>query len=168
MPAVTVFSKPNGEPMASTHSPTLICAGSPSFTTGRPLASIFTTAMSVALSAPTTLPLNSRRSMRRTRTSSAPSTTCALVRMVPSASTMKPEPMPWRGCCGNCGIRRRSSSGRFSRPSGALAPGFGAEEEVMLTTAPLFASAIAAKSGSVWTAAAAGGAAVADAAAVAG
>ena len=37
MPAVTVFSKPNGEPMASTHSPTLICAGSPSFTDGQAL-----------------------------------------------------------------------------------------------------------------------------------
>src|SRR5256885_1514911 len=43
MPAVTVFSKPNGEPMASTQSPTRAFAGSPSLTAGRPFASIFTT-----------------------------------------------------------------------------------------------------------------------------
>jgi hypothetical protein len=61
-----------------------------------------TTAMSVALSAPTTLPLNSRRSDRRTRTSSAPSTTCAFVSTMPFASTMKPEPMPRDGVCGAC------------------------------------------------------------------
>src|SRR5438105_277897 len=102
MPAVAVFSKPNGEPIASTHSPTRSLAGSPSFTAGRPLASIFTTAMSLGWSTPSTLPLNSRRSDRRTRTSSAPSTTCALVRITPSDSTMKPEPMPWRGTCGTC------------------------------------------------------------------
>ena len=29
MPAVTVFSKPNGEPIATTHSPTLSLVGSP-------------------------------------------------------------------------------------------------------------------------------------------
>ncbi len=112
MPAVTVFSKPKGEPIATTHSPTRLFAGSPSFTVGRFFASIFTTAMSVVWSSPATLPLNSRRSESFTRTSSAPSTTCALVRMVPFASTMKPEPMP---CCGIGGVcpsmpkRRRNS-----------------------------------------------------------
>jgi hypothetical protein len=34
-PAVTVFSKPKGEPMASTHSPTLRSAMRPNLTTGR-------------------------------------------------------------------------------------------------------------------------------------
>ena len=34
MPAVTVFSKPNGEPIATTHSPTRRRVGSPNFTAG--------------------------------------------------------------------------------------------------------------------------------------
>jgi len=40
---------------------------------------------------------NSRRSASRTVTSFAPSTTCALVRMMPSGFTMKPEPRPRTG-----------------------------------------------------------------------
>ena len=36
MPAVALFSKPNGEPIASTHSPDLAASSeSPSFTVGR-------------------------------------------------------------------------------------------------------------------------------------
>ena len=81
MPAVALFSKPNGEPMASTHSPGLELRGSPSFTIGRFLASILITATSVRSSAPMTLAGNSRRSVRRTVTSSAFATTCVLVRM---------------------------------------------------------------------------------------
>ena len=81
MPAVTVFSKPNGEPIATTHSPTLSLFGSPKRTAGRPVASILITAMSVRRSAPITLALNSRLSVKRTLISSAPSMTCALVRM---------------------------------------------------------------------------------------
>ena len=81
MPAVTVFSKPNGEPIATTHSPTLSLVGSPKRTAGRPVASILITAMSVRRSAPITLALNSRLSVKRTVISSAPSTTWALVRM---------------------------------------------------------------------------------------
>ena len=79
MPAVTVFSSPNGEPIAMTHSPTLRRFTSPIFTVGSPLASIFTSATSVRLSAPMILALNSRLSVSVTMTSSAPSTTCALV-----------------------------------------------------------------------------------------
>ena len=62
--------------------------------TGRSFASIFTTAMSVCLSVPRTLPLNSRLSVRRTMISSASSTTWAFVMMRPSAEMMKPEPVP--------------------------------------------------------------------------
>ena len=40
MPAVTVLSRPNGEPIAITHSPTLSLETSPMRTVGRPLASI--------------------------------------------------------------------------------------------------------------------------------
>ena len=79
MPAVTVLSSPKGEPMAITHSPTFSALTSPIFTAGRPVASIFTTATSVRLSAPMILALNSRLSVSVTMTSSAPSTTCALV-----------------------------------------------------------------------------------------
>ena len=63
MPAVTVFSRPNGEPIAITHSPTRSLLTSPIFTAGRPVASILTTATSVRLSAPMILALNSRLSV---------------------------------------------------------------------------------------------------------
>ena len=81
MPAVTELSKPNGEPIATTHSPTLALCESPIFTVGRFLPSILMSATSLCLSAPTTFALYSRRSVRRTITSSAWSTTSALVRM---------------------------------------------------------------------------------------
>ena len=81
MPAVTLFSNVNGEPMASTHSPGRSFDGSPSFTTGRFLPSILMTATSVRLSTPMTFAGYSRRSVMRTVTSSASATTCALVRM---------------------------------------------------------------------------------------
>ncbi|MBS1136080.1 MAG: putative serine protease MucD domain protein [Proteobacteria bacterium] len=79
MPAVTELSKPKGEPMATTHSPTRSLVGSPIRTAGRPVASILIRAMSVRLSAPMTLALNSRLSPSLTRISSADSTTWALV-----------------------------------------------------------------------------------------
>ena len=84
MPAVTVLSRPKGLPMAATHSPTLSWLESPIFSAGKSFASIFTTAISVCLSVPRTLPSNSRLSVRRTTILSAPSTTCAFVRMSPS------------------------------------------------------------------------------------
>jgi len=45
---VALFSKPKGEPMASTHCPGLMREGSPSFTIGRLLALILITATSGA------------------------------------------------------------------------------------------------------------------------
>ena len=60
MPAVTEFSKPNGEPMATTHSPTASDFGSPRVTTGRSVASIFRTATSLLASEPITRASNSR------------------------------------------------------------------------------------------------------------
>ena len=94
MPAVTVFSRPNGEPIAMTHSPTFSRDTSPIFTAGSPLASIFTTATSVRLSKPTRRALNSRLSVSVTSTSSAPSTTCAFVITKPSVLRMKSGPDP--------------------------------------------------------------------------
>src|SRR3981189_425504 len=78
MPAVTVLSKPKGEPIATTHSPTLSRFGSPIRTAGSPVASILISARSVRLSAPITRALNSRLSFRRTVISSAESATCAV------------------------------------------------------------------------------------------
>ena len=70
-----VLSSPNGWPIATTHSPTLSLFGSPMLTLVRPLASILISAVSVRLSEPITLALNSRLSESSTRTSSASSTT---------------------------------------------------------------------------------------------
>ena len=79
MPAVTVLSRPNGEPMAITHSPTFRRSTLPILTNGRPVASILSSATSVRWSLPMILALNSRLSVSVTVTSSAPSTTWALV-----------------------------------------------------------------------------------------
>src|ERR1700741_4807172 len=68
MPAVTEFWKPNGEPIAITHSPTLRPDGSPVRTYGRPRASILSTATSVRESTPTTFARDSRRAVLRTVT----------------------------------------------------------------------------------------------------
>ncbi|MDT4853307.1 hypothetical protein FQZ97_875680 [compost metagenome] len=95
--------------MASTHSPTCNWLTSPTLTTGRFLASIFITATSVCGSEPSTLALNSRRSVSFTVTSLASCTTCALVRMMPSLLTMKPEPSPRIGT---------SREGIWPRPPG--------------------------------------------------
>ena len=54
IPEVTVFSNPNGEPIATTHWPGLMREGSPSFTVGRLVALILITATSVRSSAPIT------------------------------------------------------------------------------------------------------------------
>jgi hypothetical protein len=81
MPAVTVLEKPNGEPIATTHSPTRVRPELPIFTTGSPVASTLITATSLRLSAPTTLAFSSLLSVKRTVISSAFSTTCALVTM---------------------------------------------------------------------------------------
>ncbi len=50
MPEVTLFSKPNGEPIATTASPTRSLSGSPMVTAGSLLALILITAMSVRVS----------------------------------------------------------------------------------------------------------------------
>ena len=77
IPCVTVnvrFS-PSGLPTASTHSPTRDASLSPNGAGVSPVASIFSTATSVAGSVPTTRAGNSRRSSSRTVTCVALSTT---------------------------------------------------------------------------------------------
>ena len=159
MPAVTVLLKPNGEPIAMTHSPTRSLRVSAILTTGRSLASTLMTATSLRVSAPITLAISSRRSLKRTVISSAFSTTCALVTMKPSAETTKPEPSPkgrngpWRGFWpgwpgsrgvgaprrpGGCwsGMKRRKNSKNGSSPRGRSCwVGAPAVRVLMLTTA---------------------------------
>ena len=127
MPAVTVFSKPNGEPIAITHSPTLRRFTSPIFTAGKPVASILITATSVRLSEPMILALNSRLSVKVTKTSSAPSTTCALVITKPSVLKMKPEPTPRGWSSRDSGTRRFGVLGSdFSALGSAFGSALGA------------------------------------------
>src|ERR1700738_1887160 len=167
MPAVALFSKPNGAPIASTHSPTLSPRESPSFTVGRSLAGILMIAMSDFGSTPTTLAVNSRRSVRRTVTSLAPWTTCALVMMTPSGRMMNPEPSPRIGC--GCGIWngwpwKKGANGLFG-PKGLLSLGSPLSSEfsspcelkdadtllttLMLTTAGPYFCTMGLKSGSM-------------------
>ena len=148
MPWVTVnvrFS-PSGLPTASTHSPTRAASLSPSGAGVSPVASIFSTATSVAGSVPTTRAGNSRRSSSRTVTRVAFSTTWLFVRTKPSAETMNPDPaeLPLRGAPGPLGppgiSKKRRSSGGSPGISGTLrcwslcATVLGACRAVMKTT----------------------------------
>src|SRR5690606_16841474 len=93
MPAVTEWSRPNGEPIAIAHCPGLSASELPMRSAGRPLASILSRATSDCSSLPTTLALNSRPSDSLTLTSLAPSTTWWLVSTSPSEEMMKPLPI---------------------------------------------------------------------------
>ena len=175
MPAVALFSKPNGAPIASTHSPTLSVRESPSFTVGRSLAAILMIAISDFGSTPTTLAVYSRRSVRRTVTSLAPSTTCALVMITPSGLMMNPEPSPRIGC--GCGIwngwPRKNGANGLLGPKGLLSLGLSLPSEfsspcefrdadilattLMLTTAGPYFCTMVLKSGSIVAGLAAGG-----------
>src|SRR5947208_2605360 len=170
MPAVALFSKPNGAPIASTHSPTLSERDSPSLTVGRSLAEIFRIAMSDLGSTPTTLAVYSRRSVRRTVTSLAPFTTCALVMITPSGRMMNPDPSPRIGCGAgiwkpNGGMPRKKGANGLLGPKGSfsLGPSFSSGfsspcelkdvgtlvTTLMLTTAGPYFCTMALKSGSV-------------------
>ncbi len=86
IPEVTVWSKPNGEPMARTQSPTRADALLP-FWSGRYwVESTLITATSDLGSVPTTLASNSSPSKNWTLISPAPSTTWLLVTMWPLSS----------------------------------------------------------------------------------
>src|SRR6267143_128963 len=179
MPAVTLFSKPNGAPIASTHSPTFSVRESPSFTVGRSLAPILMMAISDFGSTPTTLAVYSRRSVRRTVTSLAPLTTCALVMITPSGLMMNPEPSPRIGC--GCGIwngwPRKNGANGLLGPKGLLSLGLSLPSELsspcefrdadillttlMLTTAGPYFCTMVLKSGSIMAGLAAAGAGVA-------
>ena len=55
IPALTVWLRPNGLPMATTQSPTSMASESPSGSGWKPVAAMRMTAMSVGASVPTTL-----------------------------------------------------------------------------------------------------------------
>ena len=142
IPAVTVFSKPYGEPIATTHSPTFTSSAAGSFTVGRSFASIFSTATSLARSKPTTLALYSRLSVSFTVTTDASATTCALVRITPSGLMMKPDPRPRIGIslrgCGIPNWRKNCDNGSSgsARERSWEKPVFSSfEVTLMLTTA---------------------------------
>src|SRR5439155_1037952 len=94
IPAVTVACRPNGDPTASTQSPTWTRSESPTFAARNvPLpSSSRSTARSVFRSSPTTFALCLLPSSVITSMSVARSTTCALVRAIPLGSTMTPVP----------------------------------------------------------------------------
>src|SRR6478609_1346774 len=100
MPLVTVASRPNGDPMATTLSPTPRLADLPIVAGVRSeTPSALMTAVSVSGSVPRTCALALVPSSKDTvrLPASAPSTTWLLVRIVPSAVRMMPEPdaPPW-------------------------------------------------------------------------
>src|SRR5262245_576263 len=118
MPAVTVCCRPNGEPIASTQSPTLILSESPRVADGKLLPPCSrSTARSVRLSTPASLALNFFPSAVTASISVARSTTWALVSTVPDGSTMTPEPR-LRAGSGRSGVspknRRKNSSPKNS------------------------------------------------------
>ena len=96
MPVVTVRENPNGLPIAIAASPTRTLEESPngSGTSLASLGSTLRTARSFETSRPaTSASTKSLSSPKRTCTSCEPSTTWALVTIVPSLSTTKPEPV---------------------------------------------------------------------------
>src|SRR6266480_3210419 len=108
MPLVTVSSRPNGLPIATTGSPTCTLEESPRLTGWRidDGASTLITARSVDGSVPTTEALYVLPFQNRTETESAFSTTWSFVTMCPSESITNPEPWAWASwlpvgvCCG--------------------------------------------------------------------
>src|SRR5207244_6854809 len=75
-----------------------------------------------------TLAVYSRRSVRRTVTSLAPFTTCALVMMTPSGRMMNPDPSPRIGCGAgiwkpNGGMPRKKGANGLLGPKGSFSLG---------------------------------------------
>ena len=96
-PTVTVCSSPYGLPIATTHSPTSDLSESPISRTGRLVPSTLMMARSNVGSRPRIFASRFRPSDIVTVILSAPSTTWLLVRILPSAETMNPEPRPFIG-----------------------------------------------------------------------
>ena len=101
MPSVTVDSRPNGEPIATTAWPTLSSSDEPMVAGVRPETSLaWMTAVSVSESVPRTVASAVVPSLNWTLSvppPSASSTTWLFVRIWPSSLRMmpEPEPLPW-------------------------------------------------------------------------
>src|SRR5688572_933476 len=138
-PVVTVCESPNGLPMATTVSPINRSRAVPSAMEGsRASALMRSTARSVSASAPTSWASNSRPSTSVTRIRLPRWITCEFVRIVPSASTIVPEP---RLVCSERRGRASKKSRKNSSKNGSVAPGKGVRSITcvveMLTTAGL-------------------------------
>ncbi len=94
IPLVTVESRPNGLPTATTTWPTRSLSLSPRGRAVRLLDWMLTTAVSIEVSTPTTVPGVVEPSGSVTVTWLADPTTCPAVRIRPEVSTTKPEPRP--------------------------------------------------------------------------
>src|SRR5882724_1932084 len=150
MPAVTVACRPKGEPTAMTQSPTCIRSESPSRANlNWPLpSSSLSTARSVFLSRPTTFALCLPPSRVITSISVAFSTTCALVRAIPVASTITPEPRLRCGMRSGASPKNRRKKSSPKNSSNGVRPPPGRpplEKVLMLMTAGLMTSATPAK-----------------------
>jgi len=146
IPVVTVWSRPRGWPMATTHSPTSTASESPNRTWGRGLpASIFKTARSVLGSVPTTRASYRVPSASSTWTFEAPPTTWLLVRICPLGSVIIPVPSPrisrlyLRGAC--CGSWKKRKNGSPSKGSEGRRTSW-VRVTSMWTTAGMFSLAI--------------------------
>ena len=97
MPVVTVRSRPNGLPIATTASPTSTCVESASVSGVRAsgLASTLSRATSVDGSLPTSVAFSVSSFENRTSIEVAPSMTWKFVTTWPSLSSTKPEPSAW-------------------------------------------------------------------------
>ena len=127
MPAVTVPPSPNGLPMASTQSPTRRLSESPNGTAVSCVSpgSIFSTAISVFWSWPSTSATNVVSSASVTVISSAFSITWKFVTTMPASSMMNPDPSDearrWR--LSSPKLRKKSSNGEPGGNCGISADG---------------------------------------------
>src|SRR3989442_1068377 len=147
-PAVTVACRPNGDPTASTQSPTWTRSESPTFAARNvPLpSSSRSTARSVFRSSPTIFALCLLPSSVITSMSVARSTTCALVRAIPLGSTMTPEPRLRSGIRSGSSPKKRRKNSSPKNSSNGVRPWRPAPRDsvLILMTAGLIASATAA------------------------
>ena len=100
MPVVTVRSRPNGLPIATTGSPTSTWSSrrARAASAHRALASTLSSATSVDGSLPTSVAFSVSSFEKRTSIEVAPSMTWKFVTMWPSLSSTKPEPSAWEDC----------------------------------------------------------------------
>ena len=114
-PVVSVRSRLKGLPIASTGSPTLAEVELPSVSgcSVRPSGRMRSTARSLEGSLPTTFASTVLPRERLTVTLTAFSTTCQLVRIVPSESTTMPEPVACPRCCASPPPKRPNGDSLF-------------------------------------------------------